>query len=477
MNPSPSETIFGGLEASRGLPAGILDELWGKESSRGQNMLNPTSGARGHFGIMEDNWRPAGIDPNDLGQSATWTADYAAKALKRFPGMDPRQAILAHHFGGPDTTIWGPKTQEYAGMTDATAPTDLPMTASPTSVMLPPGVLEGLAAYQPQKPSMAQQLSSNPFIQMGLGVLSANQPGSTFGQAVGGGAQAGLMAALRADEFQQSQQMRAAQQALYNRQLQLQHQGLLQEGGLNLWQQSQIENQRAKIEIEQEKLNRTRGGGPVTAELNTAMTLYGDKFPGDPASALKHYRGEMSGASDKRRKGLNDVKAGLAVLDSLEELAFGGEKIDPKTGEKTVYPGAFSGKKSGFWARGMDILSSGAERIGQTDTKMIQYERSLQRNAARLVRAFGDLKISNADIEAKLKGMARGEWIPDSEEVARQVLSDARQELLDARDTFTGEDREGTAGNPLRPDGSEAQRPKAGQYYLSPVDGSLRIAP
>jgi len=101
------------LEYQYGLPPGVLNAIWGQESGRGQNMLNRSSGAAGHFQLMEENSRAAGIDPNDFGASAEWTAKYAADALKRFPALDPVEAIAAHHYGGPNTKQWGPKTRKY----------------------------------------------------------------------------------------------------------------------------------------------------------------------------------------------------------------------------------------------------------------------------------------------------------------------------------------------------------------------------
>ncbi len=103
------------LEYQYGLPQGVLDAIWGQESGRGRNMLNRSSGAAGHFQLIEENSRAAGIDPNDFGASAKWTAKYAADALKRFPALDPVEAIAAHHYGGPDTRQWGPKTRKYVG--------------------------------------------------------------------------------------------------------------------------------------------------------------------------------------------------------------------------------------------------------------------------------------------------------------------------------------------------------------------------
>ncbi len=107
------KAILRKLERERGLPAGVLDALWAQESSRGRNMLNPSNGAAGHFQLMPENYRAAGIDPNDFLASATWAADYAKQAIQKFPGLDPVDAIASHHYGGPNTAQWGPRTRKY----------------------------------------------------------------------------------------------------------------------------------------------------------------------------------------------------------------------------------------------------------------------------------------------------------------------------------------------------------------------------
>lgn len=105
--------IFGLLEQQHGLPSGILDYMWGIESSRGQNMLNKSTGAAGHFQIMPSNYQAAGIDPYGLAESANWTAEEGARALSQFPGLDPVTAMSARHYGGADTSAWGPNTTKY----------------------------------------------------------------------------------------------------------------------------------------------------------------------------------------------------------------------------------------------------------------------------------------------------------------------------------------------------------------------------
>ena len=108
-----STQLFNILESKYGLPSGILDVIWKQESGRGTNMTNPDSGAQGHFQLMEDNWKKAGIDPDNLEQSAEWTAKYAKEAMDARPDLDPVEAIASRHYGGPNESMWGPKTRKY----------------------------------------------------------------------------------------------------------------------------------------------------------------------------------------------------------------------------------------------------------------------------------------------------------------------------------------------------------------------------
>ena len=90
--------LFGSLESRYGLPPGLLDKMWAKESSRGRNMLSP-AGAKGHFGFMDDTAKEMGLkDPNDLEASAKAAAEYMAKLMARYGG-DIQKALAAYNWG------------------------------------------------------------------------------------------------------------------------------------------------------------------------------------------------------------------------------------------------------------------------------------------------------------------------------------------------------------------------------------------
>ena len=75
--------LFKRLEAQYGLPS-YLDGAWNIESSRGRNLTNKASGARGHFQFMPRTAAAYGVtDPNDLETSAAGAARMAAESVKR----------------------------------------------------------------------------------------------------------------------------------------------------------------------------------------------------------------------------------------------------------------------------------------------------------------------------------------------------------------------------------------------------------
>lgn len=94
---SPSE-LFARLEQKYGLPPGLLDKVWERESGRGKNMLSP-AGAKGHMGFMDPTAKAYGVtDPNNLEQAATGSAKMWADLLKQYDG-DVRKAAAAYNWG------------------------------------------------------------------------------------------------------------------------------------------------------------------------------------------------------------------------------------------------------------------------------------------------------------------------------------------------------------------------------------------
>lgn len=101
---TPAE-LFADLERRYNLPGGYLNRTWQIESSSGRNLLNPQSGAAGHFQFMPKTARQYGLkDPYDLEQSAEAAARLAAdnRAQLQRAGIespDASQLYLAHQQG------------------------------------------------------------------------------------------------------------------------------------------------------------------------------------------------------------------------------------------------------------------------------------------------------------------------------------------------------------------------------------------
>ena len=90
--------MFAALERKYGLPAGLLDKVWDRESARGKHMLSG-AGAKGHFGFMDKTAKAYGVsDPNNLEQSAEGSAHMWADLLKQYNG-DIRKAAAGYNLG------------------------------------------------------------------------------------------------------------------------------------------------------------------------------------------------------------------------------------------------------------------------------------------------------------------------------------------------------------------------------------------
>lgn len=97
-NAPASGDLFGKLEQQYGLPSGLLDKIWAKESARGKYMKSP-AGAQGHFQFMPGTAREWGVDdPNNLEQSATGAAKYMQWLSKRYSG-NLQSALAAYNYG------------------------------------------------------------------------------------------------------------------------------------------------------------------------------------------------------------------------------------------------------------------------------------------------------------------------------------------------------------------------------------------
>lgn len=92
-------TTFAALEALYGLPAGLLDKVWAKESARGKYMTSPV-GARGHFQFMPATAKEYGIagKEDDLEASAAAAARYLSTLMRKYGG-DLQTALAAYNWG------------------------------------------------------------------------------------------------------------------------------------------------------------------------------------------------------------------------------------------------------------------------------------------------------------------------------------------------------------------------------------------
>lgn len=110
---------FGAIERKYGLPAGILDRMWAKESGRGRYMKSP-AGALGHFGFMPGTAKEWGVDPNDLNSSADGAGRYLQYLMKRYGG-DLEKSLAAYNWGLGNVDKYGlgampAETRDYVKM-------------------------------------------------------------------------------------------------------------------------------------------------------------------------------------------------------------------------------------------------------------------------------------------------------------------------------------------------------------------------
>ena len=93
-------SMFATLEEVYGLPPGLLDKMWQRESNRGDpRFMLSKKGARGHFGFMGPTAKQYGVeDPNNLGQAASGAAEMMSNMLKKYGGSLPH-ALAAYNWG------------------------------------------------------------------------------------------------------------------------------------------------------------------------------------------------------------------------------------------------------------------------------------------------------------------------------------------------------------------------------------------
>lgn len=114
-----SEKLFSTTEDKYGLPRGLLNAVWQKESNSGQAMLGPVtkSGerAQGHFQFMPGTAKDYGLDdPNDLTKSSDAAGRYFRDLSKKYSG-DVTKMLAAYN--------WGPGNVDKFGLTKMPAET------------------------------------------------------------------------------------------------------------------------------------------------------------------------------------------------------------------------------------------------------------------------------------------------------------------------------------------------------------------
>lgn len=113
--------LFDSLERKYGLPSGVLDRMWKKESNRGDpRFMLSRAGAQGHFQFMPGTAKEYGVDPYDLASSADGAARFLQKYLGLYGG-NMEMALAAYNWGPGNVAKKGlgaapAETRDYMGM-------------------------------------------------------------------------------------------------------------------------------------------------------------------------------------------------------------------------------------------------------------------------------------------------------------------------------------------------------------------------
>lgn len=106
-NPRPSwggvtrpGEMMAALEQKYGLPAGLLDRMWARESNRGDSKyMKSSAGAEGHFQFMPKTAKEFGLEnPYDLATSAKAAAEMMAGLMAKYKG-NLGAALAAYNWG------------------------------------------------------------------------------------------------------------------------------------------------------------------------------------------------------------------------------------------------------------------------------------------------------------------------------------------------------------------------------------------
>jgi hypothetical protein len=94
-----AQSIFANLEAQFGLPPGLLDKVWSKESARGAHTETSSAGAKGQFQFLPETGARYGLKGADfynIKKSATAAAHYIADLVQQYGG-NLNMAMGAYH--------------------------------------------------------------------------------------------------------------------------------------------------------------------------------------------------------------------------------------------------------------------------------------------------------------------------------------------------------------------------------------------
>ena len=171
-----SEKLFGQIEDKYGLPGGLLNAVWQKESGGGKYMLSP-AGAQGHFQFMPGTAKQYGLaDPNDLNQSADAAGRYFRDLKSKYDG-DVKKMLAAYN--------WGPGNVDKKGLEKMPAETrDYVATIEPK--VQGPDVLSQIKAARAGGVSDDDIWKNLPFTPHAEGIKKAKAAGLTDEQIAAG---------------------------------------------------------------------------------------------------------------------------------------------------------------------------------------------------------------------------------------------------------------------------------------------------
>jgi hypothetical protein len=98
-NNAAKKMFLSKLDAQYGLPAGFMDAIWARESSRGANAKPSSAGALGDFQIMPGVAKEAGVDPMNFEQAARYAAKRFHNNFANYGGS-LSASIAEYNWGG-----------------------------------------------------------------------------------------------------------------------------------------------------------------------------------------------------------------------------------------------------------------------------------------------------------------------------------------------------------------------------------------